>query len=798
MKRPARIIIAIFTVALLFIAASANSSFNKRPIGIASAATSTTTPTTGNLLLNPSLEQSTTNWNKGQWGSNTAVFAYNATGHTGSHSVSVTLSKYKNGDAKWYPDPVSVTPATSYTFSDWYQSSVATEVDAVITTTTGQTSYMWLVNTPASSAWKQTKVTFNTPANASKITFYHVINKNGQLTTDDYAFGLAAPTTPVTPVIPTPTPTPTPPPIVTPPPVTPTPPTVSITSPTSSATVKATQTITSNVTDAKGIASVQYKLDGNSLGTVTTSPYSFSWDTTKVANGNHVLTAVATNTSNLTTTSASVTVNVQNPTAPTISITSPAANATVGGATQAVTAKVTDAQGIASVQYKLDGQPLGSPVTTSPYSFSWDTTSTANGPHTLTATATNIANLSTTSAPVSVNVFNQPVVPTPPAGGGTTVNTIPNPSVETPDSTGGQPQDWTADSWGTNTAAFSYLSTGHTGNRSVKVSLSNYASGSADWDYTTQNVTSGHYRYTDWYQSDVTTEIDAAVTINGTVQYYYLGTVLPSTTWAQASAEFDIPAGATAISVFHLIAGNGSLTMDDFSFGPYTPAPFTRGIVSIDFDDGWANQYTNALPLLNKYGQHGTFYIISGELTDQPDYMSKTQINGLLAAGNEVGSHTITHPDLTTLTTAQAQNEMQQSQTTLQTTFGIPVTDFAYPYGAYNANTIAIGNQLYKSQRTVDSGYNTKDNLNLSKLLVQNVFNTTTPAQVQAWVDQANQQHTWLVLVYHEVATVPSDPTDVQYDTQISDLDAELSYIKSSGIAVETTQQAINEVVPQL
>ncbi len=789
MKLKARSTSRLTAVIVLFAAAIIGVQIGQH-LGISSAATP---PASGNLILNPSVEQGTANWNQGSWGNNKPTFAYNNTGHTGSHSLSATMAKHKGGDAKWYPDPVSVTPATQYTFSDWYESSAAGEIDAVVTTNTGQTTYMWLANTKATTAWKQTKITFNTPSNASKITFYHLLNKNGTLTTDDYDFEQGSDITPPTPVIPTPDPTPSPPP-VTPPPA-PTAPSISITSPVFGAAVKGAQTIASNVSDAQGIAKVQYLLDGKDLGTVTTAPYSLNWDTTKVVNGSHTLTAVATNTANLSTTSSAISVNVQNPTPPSLQITSPAGGTTVS-ATQTVSSNVSDAQGIASVQYMLDGQPLGSPVTTAPYSYSWDTKQVANGNHVLTAVATNIVNLSTTSASVTVNVSNQVVVPpAPPVG--STANTIPNPSVETPDSSGGQPQDWTADSWGSNTAAFSYLNTGHTGNRSAKVTLSNYKNGAADWDYTAQNVSTGHYRYTDWYQSDVTSEIDAAVTVNGTVQYYYLGTVLPSAGWAQASAEFDIPAGATSITVFHLIYSNGSLTTDDFDFSPYTPAQFNQGIVSIDFDDGWTNQYTNAAPLMNKYGLHGTYYIISGELTDQPDYMSKAQISSLIANGNEIGSHTITHPDLTTLTLAQAQNQMQQSQATLQNTFGVPVTDFAYPYGAYNADTINIGKQLYVSQRTVDSGFNTKDNLDLTKLVVQNVFNTTTPAQVEAWIDQANQQHTWLILVYHEISVTPTDPTDVQYNTQPSDLDTELNYIKNSGIAVETMQQAINEVNAQ-
>ncbi len=99
------------------------------------------------------------------------------------------------------------------------------------------------------------------------------------------------------------------------------------------------------------------------------------------------------------------------PTAPKISITSPKPKATVSGL-QTITVNVTDAQGIASVQYKLDGNNLGNPVKSAPYSFAWDTSTTTNATHTLTAVATNTVNLSTTSAAVTVTVKNS--VPPPP------------------------------------------------------------------------------------------------------------------------------------------------------------------------------------------------------------------------------------------------------------------------------------------------------------------------------------------------------------------------------------------------
>jgi hypothetical protein len=88
-----------------------------------------------------------------------------------------------------------------------------------------------------------------------------------------------------------------------------------------------------------------------------------------------------------------------------VSITAPAANATVA-ATTSVSADASDNVGAAGVQFRLDGAPLGSEDTTAPYSVSWDTTAASNGPHTLTAVARDGAGYTTASAPIAVTVSN--------------------------------------------------------------------------------------------------------------------------------------------------------------------------------------------------------------------------------------------------------------------------------------------------------------------------------------------------------------------------------------------------------
>jgi subtilisin-like proprotein convertase family protein len=93
-------------------------------------------------------------------------------------------------------------------------------------------------------------------------------------------------------------------------------------------------------------------------------------------------------------------------TAPTVALTAPANNATVSGNSVLVSATATDAEGIAGVQFLLDGANLGGEDISAPYSINWDSTSASNGSHTLTAKVRDTGGISVTSTSVTVNVNN--------------------------------------------------------------------------------------------------------------------------------------------------------------------------------------------------------------------------------------------------------------------------------------------------------------------------------------------------------------------------------------------------------
>jgi predicted secreted protein len=155
-------------------------------------------------------------------------------------------------------------------------------------------------------------------------------------------------------------------------------PTVTITAPGTGSTVAGSITASAGASDNVGVVGVQFRLDGTALGAEDTAPpYSTPWNTATAGNGSHSLTAVARDAAGNVTTSAAVTVTVDNA-FPTVTITAPASGSTVSGSITA-SAAASDNVGVVGVQFRLDGANLGTEDTAAPYSISWNTTTLGNG-----------------------------------------------------------------------------------------------------------------------------------------------------------------------------------------------------------------------------------------------------------------------------------------------------------------------------------------------------------------------------------------------------------------------------------
>ena len=590
-------------------------------------------------------------------------------------------------------------------------------------------------------------------------------------------------------------------------------PTVSVTGPAAGSTVSGTINLTAQAADNVGVAGVRFLVDGNPVESEdTAAPFQVSLDTTTLTNGSYTVTAVARDAAGNTTTSAAVTFTVANGTTPALSnlVQNPSFE-TVGadgnpvgwtrnswGTNSPSYSVVPGVDGARAARVDMTSYSSGdakwvfadvpvSPNTTYTFSDSYrsNVTSQLTIRYTLAdgsqsyvwvanlPAAANWANASyqvtTPANVVSMTVFHLIfsvgwletdkfglTAPTGGGGGGggtpgtglvsftfddgwasqlqyavpvlqqanlpasfyviTRINQgggawelVQNGSLETAAGDTG-PAGWNTYRTGTNATTFNYATTGSDGTRSARVDVTSHSSGDAGWYFQDVAVQGGtRYALSHQYNATVPTSVLVRFTHHdGTVSWVDPGSV-PATNGQWQTRQFTVtaPATADAMTVIHRISGVGTLWTDNYSAKPVDP-------------------YSN------------------------PSYLTPAQIQGLQAAGFEVGAHTMTHANLTALSAAGARAEIEGSRNDLLN-LGITPTTFVYPYGSYNtAVRQAVIDAGFTAARSVNEGYNT-GSVDRYGLLHREVNLGTSVADVRRWIDEAARTGTWLILTFHQV-----------------------------------------------
>lgn len=120
-----------------------------------------------------------------------------------------------------------------------------------------------------------------------------------------------------------------------------------------------------------------------------------------------------------------------------------------------------------------------------------------------------------------------------------------------------------------------------------------------------------------------------------------------------------------------------------------------HNMAAITFDDGYTDFYHNAYPTLKHYGYPSTVYVVSGLVgkvnewdskneTYQKTMMNWKQIVEVSENGVQIGSHTGSHPELTTLSDDMLEEELAGSKKEIEKQVNQPVDHFCYPYGDCN------------------------------------------------------------------------------------------------------------------
>jgi peptidoglycan/xylan/chitin deacetylase (PgdA/CDA1 family) len=109
----------------------------------------------------------------------------------------------------------------------------------------------------------------------------------------------------------------------------------------------------------------------------------------------------------------------------------------------------------------------------------------------------------------------------------------------------------------------------------------------------------------------------------------------------------------------------------------------------ITIDDGYADGYTYGLPILQKHGFVATYFVIAGRI-GASGFLTADQIRGLVAAGQDIGNHTLNHARLSDASAARMRDQIYSGAATIAAVTGRWPETLAYPSGKFDNGTLAV------------------------------------------------------------------------------------------------------------
>lgn len=226
------------------------------------------------------------------------------------------------------------------------------------------------------------------------------------------------------------------------------------------------------------------------------------------------------------------------------------------------------------------------------------------------------------------------------------------------------------------------------------------------------------------------------------------------------------------------------------------PSP---AVISLTFDDGNADQYTNAFPVLQQYGMQGTFYVVTGFIGVNSGNMTVSQLQSLYSAGNEIAGHTVLHPDLTQVSTDEATREICDGRNSLLN-WGFQPTDFAYPYADTSSTIESIAQQCgYNSARGLgglQTPYGCQTCAPTESAPPADPYNVNaagavtdqwTLSDLESVVTQAEKAGGWMPITFHHIC----DNDCSSYSVSPALFSSFIQWLSTQPVSVETVNQVI-------
>ncbi|MEO8209725.1 MAG: polysaccharide deacetylase family protein [bacterium] len=187
------------------------------------------------------------------------------------------------------------------------------------------------------------------------------------------------------------------------------------------------------------------------------------------------------------------------------------------------------------------------------------------------------------------------------------------------------------------------------------------------------------------------------------------------------------------------------------------------GAISISFDDGGTTQFTEGVPVMEKYGIKGTFALVTSWTQDNPSASAEKgsfaiekfgwkQAKELYEKGNEIASHNYYHVKMDTMSGTEALKQMTESKIETEKNLGTPITTFVFPYSSTRKELLNLPSEAgYQFTRTGEEEINLSDNINLNKLTTRAIYSEEAPTlnRLNDYILESNNK--WLILNYHNI-----------------------------------------------
>ena len=233
-------------------------------------------------------------------------------------------------------------------------------------------------------------------------------------------------------------------------------------------------------------------------------------------------------------------------------------------------------------------------------------------------------------------------------------------------------------------------------------------------------------------------------------------------------------------------------------------------VVILTFDDGYKNQYSNAKPILDKYGFKATFSIVCNYVGNGDNRMTWEEIKSLQQEGHDIASHTMNHDDLSKVPAQTVEYEVAQSKQCLLDQ-GINPKSFAYPFngGSDDPTVLNIVASHYDLARTATDplaflSCGDDSNCTTNKYSIMgwshdsekknNAYNDQQ--MLGRFVQVVNSQNEYNtngvnavpILIWHKI-----DNTNVEYSTSVDLFEAEMKYLYDNGFTVLTMADLVSD-----